>query len=190
VAGGGFSFWGNVNKENRDPNPLGSWLPIGQVGRPHGIRGEVHVRLYNPDSDALDVLERVRVVKGRETEVLTLEAASSRPKDYVVRFSGITSREAVQVWTGAEVSAERDRLPPLEPGEFYLADLVGCDVFVEAQLLGRVTRVRSDPSCDTAVIRKADDTVVELALLPDALQEVDVAARRVTLPNEEGLIEQ
>jgi 16S rRNA processing protein RimM len=179
-----------VSKENPDANPLGNWLPIGQVGRPHGIRGEVHVRLYNPDSDALDVLERVRVVKGPKTELLSVEAVSPRPKDFVLRFAGITSREAVQLWTGAEISAERDCLPPLEPGEFYLADLVGCEVFVADALVGRVIRVRSDPTCDTAVIQRSDNVLLELVLLEDSLLEVDVAARRVTLADEEGLIEQ
>lgn len=165
------------------------WLRIGQVGRPHGIRGALHVRPYNPDSDALGSLSRVRLMRGKEVRELEIESSNPQPKDFILTFRGVSSREAAQLWTGAEVFAPRSSLPPLEPGEYYLADLVGCSVFVLDRRVGTVAKVRSDPSCDTAVISKLDGGECELPLVDDWVGEVDVEARKVVLESEEGLIE-
>src|SRR4029079_13073243 len=47
------------------------WVALGEVARPHGVRGEVRVRLYNPDSDLLLEADEVlvRLKEGDEHEV-------------------------------------------------------------------------------------------------------------------------
>ena len=48
-----------------------AWVPLGEVARPHGVRGEVRVQPYNRDSDLLLQLEEVlvRFPEGDEQEV-------------------------------------------------------------------------------------------------------------------------
>jgi 16S rRNA processing protein RimM len=165
------------------------WLRIGQLGRPHGVRGAVHVRLDNPESDAFETLTHLRLVQGKDARLFEIGEVSPRPKDVVVTLAGINSREAAQLWTGATVYAERSSLPPLEPGEYYLADLVGATVVALGEVRGTIARVRSDPSCDTAVVRTEAGAELELALVDDWLLEVNIEERRVTLTSDEGLIE-
>jgi 16S rRNA processing protein RimM len=47
------------------------WVPLAEVARPHGVRGEVRLRLFNRDSDLLLTLGEVlvRFPDGEEQEV-------------------------------------------------------------------------------------------------------------------------
>lgn len=183
------------------PSSDRTFLPLGTVGKAYGIRGAFHARLYNPESLAFESLERVQLAQGTKSKTFDIVEVSPRPKGLVLRLAGLSSPEATAEWTGAQILAERAKLPPLEPGEYYLIDLVGCEVWLEANddtsepssraglKLGEVSEVRSDPSCDTAVVRRADGTLFEFAVLPEWVASVDVEARRVELSSEEGLIE-
>jgi len=170
------------------------------VGKAYGVQGAFHARLYNAESSAFESLERVQLAQGKKTQSFDIVEASPRPKGLVLKLAGLNSPEATAEWTGAEILAERAKLPPLEPGEYYLADLVGCEVWIvadsaadassqAARKLGEVSEVRSDPSCDTAVVQRPDGTLLEFAVLPQWVTSVDVEARRVELSGEEGLIE-
>ncbi len=38
-----------------------AWVPLAEVARPHGVRGELRLRPYNQDSDVLLDLDEVAV---------------------------------------------------------------------------------------------------------------------------------
>ncbi len=89
---------------------------IAELGRPHGVRGLLRVRVfseaevtaYNPMHDAA----------GRPFTLLP------RGQD-LVAVEGVADRDAAARLTGTKLYVERDRLPPAEEDEFYLTDLVG-----------------------------------------------------------------
>lgn len=167
----------------------GAEMELGVLGRPHGVRGAIHVRLHNPDSDAFDTLKRLFVETERggreELRIATIEA---RPKSWVLTFQGHTTREQAEALTGRRVFALRSELPALAPGEYYLMDLIGCRVYLGAEELGRVSAVRGDPTVDTMIIELTDGTVVEQPILPVWVQDVRVAEGRVELANTEGFV--
>ena len=53
------------------PKTPGNWVPLAEVLRPHGVRGEVRLKPYNRESDLLLDLEDVllRMPDGEEHEV-------------------------------------------------------------------------------------------------------------------------
>ena len=36
------------------PDPQADWVDIGKIGRPHGVRGDLKVLLFNPDMPPLE----------------------------------------------------------------------------------------------------------------------------------------
>jgi len=82
----------------------------------------------------------------------------------------------------------REVLPALEPGEYYLVDLVGARVVGPDGDVGEVTSVVSHPTVDVIVLKLADGRTAEQALSLPWLAEVDVAARRVVLSSLDGLM--
>ncbi len=164
-------------------------LEIGVVTKPHGIRGELKVKLHFEGSDSLDAAENVllRHRDGRVSSHAVLGARHSG-KSVLLTLEGVGGRNEAEALREAAVLVSRSALPALEEGEYYLVDLVGCDVFVADARVGVVRSVRPDPSVDTLVIETESGELVEQPLLDAWVGAVNVRARRVELLNDEGLI--
>jgi 16S rRNA processing protein RimM len=113
---------------------------LGVVGRPHGVRGLLHVHSYTADPAALASYGPLSDDKGgrwtlawRGEGVAELRDASGRP---------VADRTAAERLVNTRLYIERNRLPEPEEDEFYLADLVGlAAVSPDGAKLGRVDAV-------------------------------------------------
>ena len=101
----------------------------------------------------------------------------------------IDHRDPAEERRGRTVRVNRDVLPRLAEGEYYLCDLVGAAVSAPDGPVGTVVEVQMYPSVDAVVIESADGLWFEQPLLDEWVTKVDVASRRVELASRDGLIE-
>jgi 16S rRNA processing protein RimM len=178
------------------------FIEIGVVGRPHGVRGEVRVRVHSPDASAFTRAARIFLAKeGADVGAdVGADAGAPRPvkvrsaravgDGFLVAFDGIADRDAAMTLSGATVLARRDELPALREDEIYVADLVGCVVETRAgKPWGQVHDVLPGPAHEILVIREGDVERL-LPYVPDFVVAVDLAARRVVVDPPEGLPEE
>jgi 16S rRNA processing protein RimM len=92
---------------------------VGEIGRPHGVRGLVKLRSFTADPAAIASYGPLTNEDGTRRIALTVLAEG------LARIEGIADRDAAARLTGTRLYVERDRLPPPEDEEFYLADLIG-----------------------------------------------------------------
>jgi 16S rRNA processing protein RimM len=71
---------------------------------------------------------QVRLSGGDMMRELAIKAARQVPEGYLVDFEGIADREAATALVGLEVHVPRHALAPLAAAEFYVEDIVGCEV--------------------------------------------------------------
>lgn len=155
-----------------------SRILLGVVGRPHGVRGLVHVASYTADPRDLaaygplsDADGRAWTLAWRGTGVAELRDADGR---------AVADRTAAQALTNMKLFIERDRLPAPDEDEFYLADLVGLRAMDPAGTeLGRVAAVHDYGAGTSIEITGARPMVVPFtrACVPD----VDVATGHVVI---------
>ena len=86
------------------------------------------------------------------------------------------------------MSVPRSALPPLEPGEYYLCDLVGAKVVAPGAEVGEVVEVRAHPSVDTIVVKTPDGTLLEQPLTDPWVVSVDAENKLVELSTLDWLI--
>ncbi len=96
-------------------------VKIGVVSRPHGVRGELRVHLYNSESTAFELVDSV-FLKGTE---LRLESARLVKGAALIRLDGIEDRDQAQNLVGVDIEVMRDELA-LDEDEILLDELVGC----------------------------------------------------------------
>ncbi|MCO4761467.1 MAG: 16S rRNA processing protein RimM [Myxococcales bacterium] len=107
-----------------------NWVAMARIGRPHGVRGELKVQPFNPNSTLIFEVEELRITrKGKPPELLQLESARPGGDLWIVRVEGVESRDEAGKLTHGILSVKRETLPDLEPGEFYHFDVVGAEVF-------------------------------------------------------------
>lgn len=120
-------------------------LEVGRIERPHGIRGEVLVRLTT-DRD-----ERLRPGSVLDSDAGALEVLASRPhkQRWIVSFTGIEDRSRADSLTGNVLRAE----PIDDPDTMWVHELIGCElVDSEGVMRGRVESVQENPASDLLVL--------------------------------------
>lgn len=112
------------------------------IGAAHGIRGEVRVKTFTADPLGLGDYGPLFTRDGRSFEVLDIRPAKEVA---VVRFKGVTDRNAAEALAGTELFVDRSALPDDgDDDEFYHADLIGLAVRDETETaVGRITSVQN-----------------------------------------------
>jgi 16S rRNA processing protein RimM len=120
-------------------------LEIGRITKPHGIRGEVIVRLTSDRPERVDPGVVLQSDRG------PLVVASSRPhqRDWIVAFEDIPDRNTAETMRGLVLRAE----PIDDPDVLWVHELVGSRV-VEADGTDRgvVESVEANPASDLLVL--------------------------------------
>ena len=159
-----------------------SWIELGVIAKPHGIRGEIRVHVFNPESTLLQELAEIFLIGDEDEEPALVEVESARrgPKALLMRLAGVSTREDVEALRGYKLCVPREALPDLEEGEYYHADLIGLEAFDGDQIVGRVIDVIDYPSAECLKIERPGG-YIEVPMLPRWLDRVDVGAGRVHL---------
>ena len=155
-------------------------VPLGVIAKPHGIRGELRVHLYNPDSSLLQGLEEV-LLRTQEGEISVVGLKSfGRGKGFLrVQLEGADSREIAESLRGVELCVPRASLPALPEGEHYFFDLEGLDAVAEdGTVIGQVSRVVALPSVDCLRVA-VDGGFVEIPMLERYFLRVNYEARQI-----------
>lgn len=156
--------------------------------RPHGLRGELKVRLHWEGSTTLSEVQSVEIGAGEAQRRFVVEWVRPGPQGVLLKLSGVDDRDAADALKGAPLSVPRSALPELEPGEYYLSDLIGAEVVGPDGPVGKVVEVRSHPSVDCLAVRLPDGRVLEQPLAERWVEAVDVDAGRIVLSTTEGLV--
>ena len=165
-------------------------MALAEIARPHGVLGELRLKVYNNDSDLLRHRSSVRLCMPDGTE-RDVKLARVRPVSnaLLVKIDGVESRDAAEAMRGAQVCVARADFPPLEEGEFYACDIEGAEAsLVSGEVIGSVKCIQSYPSCTVMVIERAEGgPVIEVPLVDGYVASVDVERSRVVLVTVDGL---
>lgn len=165
-------------------------IELGFVTRPHGVRGELKVKLHFEQSNALFEVPRVMLAKGDEAaRPYTIGRARRAGKTVLLLLDGIATRDAAEAVQGARVLIGREDLPSLAADEYYLVDIVGCQVMGPAGLVGVVQAVEAHPTVDSLLITTPEGRTLEQPLDDAWIESVSIAERVVILRSLDGLID-
>lgn len=126
-------------------------LVVGRFRRPHGLKGECAVfpltddptEVFAPGADLWVLGLDGSVVAGP----LRVERSRAYHREWLVSFTGMDAREAVEPWTGKFLGVPPERLRPPAEGEVYLHELEGFAVNdPEGNPLGLVSAVYEFPA--------------------------------------------
>lgn len=152
------------------------------VGAPHGVRGEARVKSFTGDPMAVADYGTLFAADGRAFEID--DGRFLKDDLLVVKFAGISDRDAVAKLTGTELFVDRDNLPePEEEDEFYHADLIGLEVVdLEGGKIGTLHAVHDFGAGDLLEIRPLAGGATWLQPFTKiATPEVNLAARRIVI---------
>jgi 16S rRNA processing protein RimM len=157
----------------------GARICLGQIGAPHGVRGEVRLHSFTANPTAIAAYGPLEAEDGRVFKIESLRPAKHA---LVAKLSGVADRDAAERLTNTKLYVPRDRLPePADADEFYHADLIGLRAVDSAgRECGTVVAVHNFGAGDLIELRRADGAQTEL--LPfDAATVPEVNVRGGTI---------
>jgi 16S rRNA processing protein RimM len=151
-------------------------LPVGRVGRPHGLDGSFHVQ--DAREGAWSVGLKIQVGE-LPAVVVGLKGTAADP---LVRLDVTPDREAADALRGRRLVVPDVETPALGDDEYAAEDLEGCVVADGDRELGTVRRLVVLPSVEALEL---DDGRL-VPLVRDCVRSVDVAAKRIDI--DEGFL--
>jgi 16S rRNA processing protein RimM len=160
-------------------------LLAGEIGKPHGLAGEVYVVVISDDPHRFEPGAELHHSDGR---MMTVESSRAHGARFLVKFAGIDGREAAAALRGA-LYVPSSQARPLDDDEFWHDDLVGCTVVgPDGSDIGTVSAVVAGPAQDRLEVATAAGPRL-VPLVKEIVTTVDLDARKIVLDPPEGLLD-
>jgi 16S rRNA processing protein RimM len=164
-------------------SPADEWIAIAVLGKTRGNRGELTAVPLSSKPERFQSLQEVFLFgSGARYEV---ESTWFHQGALIFKFRGVDTISAAELLTGAEVRVPLSQRTPLEAGEFFQDDLVGCQVVDRrtGQMLGAVSGWQDSGGSGLLVVN--GDWLIPFVRA--ICVEIDPAARRIAVELPEGL---
>lgn len=161
---------------------------VGVIANTHGIRGEVKVFPTTEDVTRFKKLKEVLLDTGKGDLKLEVEAARFFKNLVIVKFKGIDNINDIEMYKGKDLYVTRENAIPLNEGEYYLADIIGADVYTDdGEKFGELKDIL-ETGANLVYVVMHDGKEVLLPVIPECVKKVDAEGKKITVCIMEGLM--
>lgn len=164
-------------------------LKVGVITTTHGVRGEVKVYPTTDEAERFLDLEYVLLDTGKELRRLTIQNVKFFKNLAILKFEGIDNINDIALYKGRDLWIPREEGQELGEDEYYIADLLGMNVFLEdGSLFGTLKDVMETGANDVYVVTRTDGSEVLLPAIADCIREVNIEEKSMTVHLMKGLL--
>ena len=142
---------------------------VGKVGAARGLDGTLKIIPLTDFEGRFDDLEQISV-GGKIFAVESVKHIGGQ-----IFIAGVDSRESARALTNKFLTVDRKDAAPLDDGEFYIFDVIGCEVFDGDKKLGTVTNILRTGSNDVFEV----DGNILIPALKSAVKSIDIAGKKI-----------
>ncbi len=168
------------------------YLLLGEIVRPHGVRGELKMRVLT------DYPERIAQLKA---VYLATDPNAKRPARYVISglrmhqsdalltLKQVTDRNQAELMRGMYVMVDVRDAVPLADDEVYLYQLIGMEVrTIDGESLGKITDVLETGANDVYIVQGEAYGETLIPVTDETIIKTDTDSGIVTVKLPEGLL--
>ena len=163
-------------------------IPLAEIIKPHGIKGELKIIFFNEESDTLKIGNDVFLSdsSGKSLECRIENIFYSHKKNRI-KFFDINSIDDAEKLRGFFINVPRENLPHLDEGEFYLVDLSNYKIFDEkGNEFGLVLDVLHLPANDVLVVKNSEKEHL-IPIIDDVILNISHEDKKIIINPLEGL---
>jgi 16S rRNA processing protein RimM len=130
------------------------YLECGIIVNTHGVRGEMKLQSLCDSPEVLASLERVFMKKGDKYIEKEITRASVFKQFVLFDLAGISDMDTALALKNTVVYADREDFE-LEEGDFFIADIIGCDVIDadNGKVYGKLSEIINRGASDIYVVK-------------------------------------
>ena len=164
------------------------FLQVGAITSTHGIRGEVKVFPTTDDPARFKKLKKVILDTGKRQIDMEIQSVRFFKQFVIVKFKGIDNINDVEQYKGRSLFVSSENAVSLEENEYYIADLIGMEVFTEEGHFGIVKDVMETGANEVYIIDSDVHGEVLVPAIKQCIENVDVENGKMQIRLLEGLI--
>ena len=164
-------------------------LQVGIITKTHGLRGEVKVFPTTDDARRFKKLKEVILDTGKEKLTLEIEGVRFFKNLVILKFKGIDNINDIERNTGKSLYVTRENAVKLKKDEYFIADLIGIDVFDEKdKKLGVLKDVIETGANDVYSIELENSQELLLPAIKQCILDVDIDNKKMKVHVLDGLL--
>lgn len=182
----------SLSLDSKRLDPDGSveidFLAVGQLRRPHGIRGEIFMSVWTEFPERLQ--PGVMVYLGENHQPAHIRTVRAHRTGLLLAFQEYAQREVVGLLRNQVVMVRTDDRPPLEDGEVYIHQLLGLTVVEDEsdRLLGTLVEILETGANDVYVVKDQGGGELLLPAIDPVIVGIDIPNRKMRVHLLPGLI--
>lgn len=163
-------------------------LEAGKIINTHGLRGEVKVSTWTNYPEDFEDIAFVYVKRKTGEERLDIKGIKYQKNNLIVKFQQINSIDEAQTYKNLVLYVDRDQLPPLPDGVYYIVDLIGLKVYDDNnEFIGEIADVFDTGANKVYDVKREGKKNLLLPVIDEVVKKVDLENRRVDVHILEGL---
>ncbi len=168
-------------------SPESDWVTVAVLGKTRGNRGEITAFALSSKPERYEHLREVTLfdASGQLLRTVEIESIWFHSGTLIFKFRGVDSIPEAEALSRAEVRVPLSERAPLEEGEYFDSDLVGCEVIdrVSGESLGHVTGLEDAGGPGLLVV----DGSLMIPFARAFCIEINPAEKRIIVELPEGL---
>ena len=165
------------------------FLEVGKIINTHGLRGDVKVTAWTDTPEDFEDIPKVYIKRKTGDEILTVSKIKYQKNNLIIKFKEINDINEAEKYKGITIYADRDDLWELEDGVYYIADLIGLEVYDENGKIGVIADVFNTGANDIYDVKREGKKNLLLPVIDDVVKDIDLENKRITVHVMEGLDE-
>lgn len=166
------------------------YFEVGQIVNTFGIKGFLKVKPFTDEITRFEELKSVYIVNKNKMQEVEIEDVNYQKCMVLLKLKGIDDLTEAEKYKGMYLKIHRKDAKKLDEGTYFIADLLGLEVYTEDNLLlGKVDDIFNAGANDVYVVK--DETSGKQILLPgikDVLKEIDLENEKIIVHLIKGLI--
>lgn len=163
-------------------------LATATVGRVHGVDGFLKIYPLSGEYDHLLHLDEAFLeLRSKERVKVTVKDTKMHQDAVLMRFNEYPDREKAKVLSGSVMYIDRSKCPPLEEGEYYIADLYGMSVVYQGKEVGVVEDTSEGAQALLLHVRGKDGKIHIVPNMKPFVGKVDADKGEIILDMEDVL---
>ena len=167
---------------------MNKYLELGQIVNVKGLKGEVKVNSFTDDNTKFERIPKVFLKRKDTLKEYEIEKVGYNKNQVIIKFKNVDTVEEAETLRNSYIVVDREIFGKLPEGVYYIADLIGLDVYTESnEYLGKVDDIFSTGSNDVYVVK---DELGKQKLLPgidEVIKQIDLESGKIIVNLIEGL---
>ncbi len=157
-------------------------LATGVLRSPHGLLGYMKMHSFSTQYSHLEHVEEAVLRKDGQEKPVAIQDVKVSGQTLMIKFRGIDDPESAKLLNGWELWIPRSAAAPLEEGEVYVADLIGCAVLSEGVQVGTVVSTIDGAQALLLEVQGVGDGQCHLVpYMERFVGQVDVESKKIEL---------